>query len=178
MKKKVLSLGAGKLTLTGDTGGLEGLKKRTRERIDARREESEDRLISPTEGDWWPRFVGHVRRINELEKNRNGCIQDGAYKAVNNWPDVHFKYYEEYCEFSITIGGFDIVIQRGENQPDGWVNPTSRSNPDDFFDGVFRITVHRSDDFDMHLDDDDADDKFYERALLDRVFKAEEGEPV
>jgi len=173
MKKKVLSLGAGKLTLTGDTGGLEGLKKRTQERIDARQKEEQER-----EDARWNGFVDTVRRINELEKNRNGCIQDGAYKAVNNWPDVHFKYYEEYCEFSITIGGFDIVIQRGENQPDGWVNPTSRSNPDDFFDGVFRITVHRSDDFEMHLDDDDADDTFYERALLDRVFKAEEGEPV
>jgi hypothetical protein len=48
---------------------------------------------------------------------------------------------------------------------------------DEDFDGVFRITVHRADDFKTHLDDD-ADDKFYERALLDRVFKAEEGEPV
>ena len=170
MKKKTLKLGGNKLP---DTGGLEGLKKRTQERIDARREE--EYYEHP---DWWNRFVGNVRHLNELEKNRNGCIQDGAYKAVNNWPDVDFRYYEKFCEFSITIGGFDIVIQRGENQPDGWVNPISRSNPDDFFDGVFRITVHRSDDFEMHLDDDDAEDTFYERALLDRVFKAEEGEPV
>ncbi len=177
MKKKVLSLGAGKLTLTGGTGGLEGLKKRTQERIDARREEPEDRLISPTEGDWWPRFVGHVRLTNELEKNRNGCIQDGAYKAVNNWPDVDFQYYEKHCELSIRIGGFDISIQRGQNQADGWVSPFGMREKDEDFDGVFRITVHRSDDFETHLDDD-AEDTFYERALLDRVFKAEEGEPV
>jgi hypothetical protein len=175
MKKKTLSLGAGKLTLTGGTDGLEGLKKRTQERIDARREEPEDRLVSPTEGDWWPRFVDNVRRMKQLEENRNGCIQDGAYKAVNNWPDVDFEYYEKYCHIGITIGGFDISIRRGQNQPDGWVDPSDITDPDDYFEGVFRITVHRSDHFEMYLDDN-VQGSFYERALLDRVFKAEEGE--
>jgi len=166
MKKKTLKLGGNKLP---DTGGLEGLKKRTQERIDARRKEEHEHP------DWLSSYMGVLQHQDELEKRRNGCIQDGAYRAVNNWPDVDFHYYEKHCELSIRIGGFDISIQRGQNQADGWVSPFGMVEKDEDFDGVFRITVHRSDDFEMHLDDD-ADDTFYERALLDRVFKAEEGE--
>jgi len=168
MKEKTLKLGGNKLP---DTGGLEGLKKRTQERIDARREQEYEHP------DWWDRFQTSVIHAHEMETSKNGCIQDGAYRAVNNWPDVDFRYYEKHCELSIRIGGFDISIQRGQNQADGWVSPFGMVEKDEDFDGVFRITVHRSDDFEMHLDDD-ADDTFYERALLDRVFKAEEGEPV
>ena len=175
MKKKTLKLGGNKLP---DTGGLEGLKKRTQERIDARRKEEHEHLgLGWTRPDWFSSYIGVLQHQDELEKRRNGCIQDGAYRAVNNWPDVDFRYYEKHCELSIRIGGFDISIQRGENQADGWVSPFGMVEKDEDFDGVFRITVHRADDFEMHLDDD-ADDTFYERALLDRVFKAEEGEPV
>jgi hypothetical protein len=145
MKKKTLKLGGNKLP---DTGGRQP--------------------------DWWDRFQTSVIHAHEMETSKNGCIQDGAYRAVNNWPDVDFHYYEKHCELSIRIGGFDISIQRGQNQTDGWVSPFGMVEKDEDFDGVFRITVHRADDFKTHLDDD-ADDTFYERALLDRVFKAEEG---